>query len=602
MKNVILQDVVFPQDNICAENNLYYRQIGFPESELIPGKKIVSAHCKFSFDTYFNVFSLLKWKKYCGVHNVFLSLTLEGKFTVTLIHAFLLDGGKVEYKELEKLTVNASEKQEVNFEFKTENPFGFLTFRIETESNNCVLYSACYFTKTDKKPRDVKLAIGICTYKRESYVYNNINNLNNCFINNEKSELFGKLHVFISDNGGTLENIDSEYVHLSENKNTGGSGGFTRCMISAIDNKDKYGLTHLLLMDDDIVFDPAAIYRTYKILTLLEDEYIDSFIGGAMFEINRPNIQHASGEFWVSDNPKSFVRTYNCNRDMLSILNILENENLVDANYQAWWYCTMPMKYITNENLPYPFFIKSDDIEFSFRNMKHLILLNGINVWHESFESKYSAQNEYYTVRNYLIAATVSNVKLTKEMVIDLLYSYFKHYLANYKYIEMRYFCDAINDYLKGFNHFRNVDLEKFHKTLKKGYKLLPISEIPFDVTDKRFIEDTSYNPHWSKIKSFFAKITLYGSLLPARGYSVLGVWGGSREQCYRKKALVRYEPKTKKAFVLYRSRKESVKLVFLYIRTKRNVRRKFKKAYNDFQNNKSILTSRQNWDNLLRK
>ena len=45
--------------------------------------------------------------------------------------------------------------------------------------------------------------------------------------------------------------------------------------------QDSCNLTHVLLMDDDVVMQPESIYRTYRILSLLKDEYKDSFVGGA---------------------------------------------------------------------------------------------------------------------------------------------------------------------------------------------------------------------------------------------------------------------------------------------------------------------------------
>ena len=36
-------------------------------------------------------------------------------------------------------------------------------------------------------------------------------------------------------------------------------------------------------------------------------------------------------------------------------------------------------------------FIKGDDIEFSLRNSSKIITLNGLSVWHEDFQKKYSS-------------------------------------------------------------------------------------------------------------------------------------------------------------------------------------------------------------------
>ena len=44
-----------------------------------------------------------------------------------------------------------------------------------------------------------------------------------------------------------------------------------------------------------------------------------------------------------------------------------------------------------------------DDVEYGVRNIKHLVLMNGICVWHEPFEHKYASSLEYYNVRNRLV-------------------------------------------------------------------------------------------------------------------------------------------------------------------------------------------------------
>ena len=42
-------------------------------------------------------------------------------------------------------------------------------------------------------------------------------------------------------------------------------------------------------------------------------------------------------------------------------------------------------KLIKENGLPLPIFVRGDDIEFSMRNNKEIVSLNGINVWHDPF-------------------------------------------------------------------------------------------------------------------------------------------------------------------------------------------------------------------------
>lgn len=604
---VNVQDVVFPKPNICDVEEMYYRKIGIPSSNEIYRDKIVFKNRqRINFDTYYNSLSLLKWVKYTYASTNFaLKIKLKGKFLVNLVHMYLEGDGVLRYETIARHNVDTREEKEFIFEYFTSNPFGCLNFNLECFEDGSVFYGASYVSDVLEPLNDVKLGIGICTFKREKYVENNINNIKTYIFNNQNSDLKENLEIFISDNAQSLnvEELKNNHVHIFKNKNTGGSGGFTRCMIEAINynEREKDKLTHLILMDDDIKFDPTSIERTYSILRLLRPEYMDAFVGGAMFKMDKPTIQHCSGEFWHKDRPDNFIESYNQNRNLTDIKQILENENFTNSNHQGWWFCAIPMKFIRKDNLSMPFFIKSDDIEFGARNMKTQILMNGINVWHESFESKYSAQNEYYTVRNYLISAAAQNADITKEDILKMFRSYTRHYICNYKYIEIQHFCNAINDFLKGVDHFKKIDLESYHKSiLSKGYKMVDVKELPVKFTDEQYYQDISFAPHWSKFKRFIEKYTINGLLLPAKGYAVLGMWGGGYEQTYRKKFLIRYEINTKKGFILKRNRKLAIKMLFLYNKTKKKIKKYFDKAYKEFQSRWRELITIENWNNYL--
>ena len=108
------------------------------------------------------------------------------------------------------------------------------------------------------------------------------------------------MEVFIADNGRTLESGEllTPEIHIYPNRNVGGAGGFTRDLIEIMENNNTFHITHVLLMDDDIVIEPEALVKTYTLLTLLKDTYIDTFIGGAMLRLDRQYIQVESGAVW----------------------------------------------------------------------------------------------------------------------------------------------------------------------------------------------------------------------------------------------------------------------------------------------------------------
>lgn len=68
---------------------------------------------------------------------------------------------------------------------------------------------------------EVKIALNICTYQREEYIYRNLSLLQSSyFFDWRKTEYYGKLHIFIVDNARQLKIREDDYTHLVYNKNT----------------------------------------------------------------------------------------------------------------------------------------------------------------------------------------------------------------------------------------------------------------------------------------------------------------------------------------------------------------------------------------------
>jgi glycosyltransferase involved in cell wall biosynthesis len=125
--------------------------------------------------------------------------------------------------------------------------------------------------------RQVRLALAICTYRREAFLQRNIDMLKKQIIDNPDSMLRGKVKIYISDNGNTLDTakLNSESITVYPNPNYGGAGGFTRSAIEAIEDTD-FAPTHVILMDDDIQFDAEALERTFVFQRLIKPEYSSS--------------------------------------------------------------------------------------------------------------------------------------------------------------------------------------------------------------------------------------------------------------------------------------------------------------------------------------
>lgn len=112
------------------------------------------------------------------------------------------------------------------------------------------------------------------------------------FLEKEENDSLN-LCYWLIDNGKTLSankeisRLIEQYpdnFKIIENRNVGGAGGFTRGMIEAIAEKQKFGLTHVQLMDDDASFDPKLFIRAYGFLSMRKAEYQDITLGGVSYE------------------------------------------------------------------------------------------------------------------------------------------------------------------------------------------------------------------------------------------------------------------------------------------------------------------------------
>lgn len=97
---------------------------------------------------------------------------------------------------------------------------GYLYFTLTAESE-AELTGGSYLADTNND-NPVKIGLVICTYKRETFVKNNLKRLLAGIA--AEPEWGNVLHVFVIDNAKTLELPENEYYTVVPNKNLGGSG------------------------------------------------------------------------------------------------------------------------------------------------------------------------------------------------------------------------------------------------------------------------------------------------------------------------------------------------------------------------------------------
>ena len=441
-----------------------------------------------SFSTYLNSCSVKKWDKLTAVQSFDLVLDIEGSIDLVIDEFSMPDitaPGKqpacekaFRLEQWDALRIDCPERMEIAIPL---GPVGCNVVGFEvTAIGDCTIHGGRYEAAIDEDDLvDVDLVLSTTTFKKEEYITRNIHLLEDEIFAADE-EMKDHFRVFVVDNGQTLDPAEFTNDHLTvfPNINGGGAGGFSRGMIEALRAEKRP--THILLMDDDVFILSESLKRTYALLTMLKPEYRDLYISGAMLELEYMHRMHEDVGFLHTDGYYSSKKGQK--RDMCNMKFITENE--VDwadwgHEYAAWWYCCIPMVHVSEHDLPTPFFVRCDDVEYGLRhNDKGFITLNGICVWHNGFGKKFSGSMELYQViRNSMILQAVTGTCDDVNFYGRICWA-FRIMLSKYAYNYAELLLDALEDYLVGpdiISHPNGVDFIRAKGQLNE--KMRPIEE-----------------------------------------------------------------------------------------------------------------------------
>ena len=380
-------------------------------------------------------------------------LKIKGKGTVQACTTWI-DNNEIRKNENGPISFYGADDCEIEilFNLTTDDEIAYVKIKADSD---CEIISG-YYQSPINNINDVDLAICICTFKREEYIKKNIENLSKSSLFNSNS----KSHVFICDNAKTLADISYDWVTVLPNRNVGGSGGFTRCMVEV--KKSKRHFTHILLMDDDINLDSQVVERTINMIKILKPEHKNDILGGSMMVLHEPWIQFENGGLYKH----GFMQFPNKMMDLRNIRSIIINSRINKLNYNAWCYCCMPTTML-EKGLPLPLFIHMDDIEYGTREKHNIITMNGIGVWHPFFANQRQSNIVYYDMRNKMIVLSRNNKNDVTRYSLTLLNGLF-NFIYRYDYNRFLAACDGFDAYLDGIDHFKKIDPEKLNKSLSK--------------------------------------------------------------------------------------------------------------------------------------
>lgn len=438
------------------------------------------------FTTFFNAISVAKWKLYTVARDFRLHLELKGAAcTVTQTRADSLSWYS-ERVEGTSTKVSASTTwQTVELKLTADDSDVIEGFVIDCEGDVSLRNSYYYVVVDEKDLRPVELALCTTTFKKEEFIKRNIGLV--------RREILGcpdlishHFTMHVVDNGRSLEAdvLSGQGIEVHPNDNAGGAGGFARGMICAMEQEPK--ATHVLLMDDDVLVSPESIIRTFNLLSLVNDEYAEAFVSGAMMNMDEPYIRWEEMGFIGFDGAFHPIKPI-ARMDVLH--DVVDNETFdipshmpfcddQEQHYAAWWYCAIPMTQIERNGLPLPIFVRGDDVEYSRRCKPKFITMNSICIWHMAFHIRYSAaQERYQMTRNCFIDQFTSDFAPKSDFEKQMIDNFYME-LNKFNYKNASLILDGFEDFLKGPEWIMQPVAQKaFMDANKNAEKLVPIAQ-----------------------------------------------------------------------------------------------------------------------------
>lgn len=492
----LLQKVILPNIDLCTEEQLYFRTQG-GKYNYTSRNLLVPRHKVAYFDTFFNAFSIKKWKKYTTLTSLFLRFNIIGRGTITVRHK---ENGVIRVlKQIDfKSSCNISDEIEIDI---SKINFGYIYVEWQSDEDS-VLNGFELLTKDHVSKSS--MALVITTYNRKEAVTKTINRINKTLLT--QSEFKDRFKLIVVNNGEAINHPSGNGIIVINNENLGGSGGFMRGLIEAGKIND---VKHVIFMDDDGSCEIESICRTHAFLLMAKDK--NTVVTGCMLFEDNPAIIHESGAIWHRDFLHYPDKHYLDAREIDS-LDTFDNERKI--GYGGWWFFAFNINAI--EYYSFPFFVRGDDLLFGYMHKKHnIVTLNGVASWQMDFERKISVLNSYLNFRTVAVPALISKRKFAA-----LLLSVFfvrEVFLASFscRYELARAMIMSYNDCLSGREFWEdNVDLLE----IRKRINAITHNE-KFNVEGIDIVNGCVDYPCSGKEKAiykFFRCITLNGHLIPA--------------------------------------------------------------------------------------
>ena len=429
--NTVIQEHIVPNRLFNAPDEMYLRGRYWIDRKddsinLLKGNEV-------SFNTYFNCLSVDRWRQECDITGLSVQLVGEGQFLLCVHHFGTNQPDKEVFQTYIDFGKGASQVIALPVRDDLQTGLIYLKCLALTDAKlNSIEYCTSQPCRTS-----VRLGLVITHFNRQSHVQRSVDRIFNDLLLDER---FCNIKLVIVDNSSNLSlDIETDKIEVIKNKNVGGSGGFTRGLMKLRDD----GYTHCCFMDDDASCEIESIRRTFAYFSFLKQPKKVS-ISGALIQASNPSIFIEVGGYFRRARYRP-VHAGLDSRDPLVISIVNENSN--QGNYGAWCFFAFAMRDI--EHLPYPFFVRGDDVFFSIQNHLKVQTINGVCTWIEDFAVKESPLTRYLGLRATLTLAILQD-QMSLSRYIKTFYRWHKDQVRSYNYSSAIALEEAARDVLKG--------------------------------------------------------------------------------------------------------------------------------------------------------
>lgn len=448
-----VQPAIWPEPGISTEIAPYFSLRGPAGTSLERGGMVFGLGGSVSVDGYFNVFNLGKWRDLCGDLPVQLLLQGQGRFQLTIWLATRDRSWDRVVSEV--ITLDGKLRVPLDLSEATQ-PCMLLFFDLIALGDARLDDFAWATTESPRQTPD--LVLSVTTFKREAEVARTVARFRRF---RSRSDLRDHIRMLIVDNGQSVTVAPGDGVSILPNANLGGAGGFSRGLLET----RAMGATHCLFMDDDASMHMGAITRAWMFLAYAKDPR--TAVAGAMV--------HADHRWRIWENGAVFERGckplfFGCDmRDRHAVFKMeFESTGPNPPGYYAgWWFFAFPVDRVTH--MPFPFFVRGDDVSFSLANDLRIVTLPGVASFQESFTDKASPLTWYLDMRSHLAHhLSLPGMRRDWGQLMRMVVNFYLRTILRFHYDSLSAVNLAIEDVLRGPQFFaENANMAQRRKDLK---------------------------------------------------------------------------------------------------------------------------------------